>query len=965
MTATSSAPWPADARYLQIDDLLVDLCYRRILHSSEAELPQRIFDLLLLLMAEPHRLHTRAELFERLWPGLIVEDANLSQSMWLLRKALGPERKHWIRTVAKGGYVFEPPGPVAWSSELPASVIAADAGADSVAEVQIAAGAATASANTDDAANELIDAAAGTQTAAMLPTAPSISQPPGRFGLRRHWKRWAMFATAAMVIAAVGIGAYRQARQRATLPPALTVALVTVEDPGNAARWPAQLLYQWLYWKLNSLPEVTVLTEAELAAGAGSTSPQSVFLASGEAADGSGKLFVRARFQHAGREQHIELEGKEAQMPALVDALSQQVLQRLIPARSEPWPALKLDAAAARRYVDATEAMRRRDWMKAAAIGEEVVRLAPRFGLARIQLADAQSHLAQAASAVEQMDVALDLLRPTPPETTQLMQAQRLSVDPRRQQEAVQAHATLAARYPHKASYAIAYANLLTSTGSPLQALDVLTARGDQQAPIGVRIARRLALAETYGALGDPGRKRENAKAAARLADGAGAGWELEKGAALFLVATADSAQRGAEAGHASFEEAARLFDQVGNSTGALYARFLAEVHRPSVSGDSARLDTLLAQANAGGYRRLEISILLQQAAQRHGVGDLAGYRHGLEQAAGVAQAAGDVMARNSIDILLLNEDFLGARLGHVDARLQRLRQAGLQGQLAVTVEQLEAALSGVRGNNKHALVALDRAAHNLPRVLPGEAHSAAQARLACVRAEHRLPLGELAGARSDLGRCATASEPSTQVLVALTRAHAEQLAGDRAAAGSQLRRAQAMLPGIGKRPDHWLLTLEVARLLTRLGDSAGSDQLLDALLPTLGPTGYALLIAMAETSLAENAAVRGDWDAMQRHADAARQGLPADAWFLGSRLDLLDAAAARAAGNRPRAIAIAAGLHEQAHRLGDAVVQMQVHSLLSAGTLPEDCSATTRETLIARTGMRGATLDWLEQEMH
>ena len=119
VTASTNGPWAAETRYLRIGELLVDLRYRRVLAAdNEVELPQRLFELLLLLLAEPHVLHSRSELFERLWPGVIVEDANLSQSMWLLRKALGEERKHWIRTVAKGGYVFEPPAPIEALTEL-------------------------------------------------------------------------------------------------------------------------------------------------------------------------------------------------------------------------------------------------------------------------------------------------------------------------------------------------------------------------------------------------------------------------------------------------------------------------------------------------------------------------------------------------------------------------------------------------------------------------------------------------------------------------------------------------------------------------------------------------------------------------------------------------------------------------------------------------------------------------------
>ncbi len=104
MNANTQLPWPSDARYLRSGPLLVDLCYRCLeCDGRRHELQQRIFDLLLLFLASPNTLHTRAVLFQRLWPGVIVEDANLSQSIWLLRKALGAHGKYWIRTVAKRG----------------------------------------------------------------------------------------------------------------------------------------------------------------------------------------------------------------------------------------------------------------------------------------------------------------------------------------------------------------------------------------------------------------------------------------------------------------------------------------------------------------------------------------------------------------------------------------------------------------------------------------------------------------------------------------------------------------------------------------------------------------------------------------------------------------------------------------------------------------------------------------------
>ncbi|MEO6364621.1 MAG: winged helix-turn-helix domain-containing protein [Luteimonas sp.] len=955
MTPAIATPWPAETRYLRIDDLTVDLRYRHLRHAQgEAELPQRVFDLLVLLLAEPRTLHTRASLFERLWPASVVEDANLTQSIWLLRKALG-HHKDWVHTVAKGGYVFEPPSPVDWFAELPETMAAP--GMISALPAPAAAATHARAAGLGSVRDAPLDE--GVAPTTLVSADGSASR---RGGLAGYWKSVVAVAALLAFIAIAGFWLRTDPTRiepAPVPPPPLTVALIMVEDRGAPAQWPVKLLYGWLNWKLASLPEVTVLNEAELAAGMGSTPAQVVFLASGDAPDASGRLQLRARFQQAGREQQIEQTGTPAQMPALVDALSGQIMQRLLPARTGPWPRLEVDARAARRYADATEAMERRDWMAAAAIGEDVVKLAPRFGLARLQLARAQSRLAQAAQAVEHMDAARDLLQPAPPEVTELLDAQRLAVNPQQYQQAAEAYGKLATRYPDKTGYAIDYASLLVSIGRPQQALALMQANDKKQAPIGARIGRLLTMAEIYQALGDPEQMRQNARAAERLARDAGAGWELESGTALLMTASADTIQLGPRAGNALYEQAARQFDKAGNGTAALYARFLAEVSGPAMPGVGPRLDTLLAQANAGGYRELEINILFHLANQHQLAGDLPGYRRRLEQAAGIAQSAGDTMALTRLDMLLLTEDLMTARMASADQRVQRLRRAGLEGGLALIVEQLDSAVATVRGNRAQALQALDRAQRALPAVKPGEPLSEAHANLYCVFAETRLPMGELSTARADIKRCAVASDPSTQLLVLVNRAAADQLAGDRVEARKQLHRVETLLPDQGEGPDRWLLTLEIARLMTRLGDGAESDTLYQSLPAAIRATGYTLLTALLDTGLAENAAARGDWPASQRFVEAAREGLPADTWIVHSRLQLLDIAAALAVGDRAHAGTIAGRLHAQAHRLGDVVVQMEVHSLLPVGSF-EDDSLAHRETLTARTGMRGATLEWM-----
>ena len=78
---------PAQARKIKVDDIEIDVRYRLVKRpDGETELPHRIFELLLLFVAEPHVLHPRQRLLERIWQGLVVEDANLSQSVWIMRK---------------------------------------------------------------------------------------------------------------------------------------------------------------------------------------------------------------------------------------------------------------------------------------------------------------------------------------------------------------------------------------------------------------------------------------------------------------------------------------------------------------------------------------------------------------------------------------------------------------------------------------------------------------------------------------------------------------------------------------------------------------------------------------------------------------------------------------------------------------------------------------------------------------
>ena len=79
-------------------------CERRLLAAGvPAVVGPRAFDVLVALVERAGHLVTKEELFSRVWPKLIVEDANLHVQVSALRKILGPAA---ITTVSGQGYRF-------------------------------------------------------------------------------------------------------------------------------------------------------------------------------------------------------------------------------------------------------------------------------------------------------------------------------------------------------------------------------------------------------------------------------------------------------------------------------------------------------------------------------------------------------------------------------------------------------------------------------------------------------------------------------------------------------------------------------------------------------------------------------------------------------------------------------------------------------------------------------------------
>jgi DNA-binding winged helix-turn-helix (wHTH) protein/Tol biopolymer transport system component len=87
----------------------LDLASRRLMHQDAAvAVTVKAFDILAALVEHAGHVVDKDELMRRVWPDAIVEEANLSQQIFLLRKALGegPKDHRFIATVPRRGYRF-------------------------------------------------------------------------------------------------------------------------------------------------------------------------------------------------------------------------------------------------------------------------------------------------------------------------------------------------------------------------------------------------------------------------------------------------------------------------------------------------------------------------------------------------------------------------------------------------------------------------------------------------------------------------------------------------------------------------------------------------------------------------------------------------------------------------------------------------------------------------------------------
>ncbi|MDT5270991.1 MAG: hypothetical protein QOH49_3177 [Acidobacteriota bacterium] len=99
----------------------VDALKRRLLRDGKiVPLTPKAFDTLLVLIENCGRVVEKDDLMEKVWPGLVVEENNLTQNVSALRKALGEQRDdpQYIMTVSGLGYRFIASVKEMWPEEI-------------------------------------------------------------------------------------------------------------------------------------------------------------------------------------------------------------------------------------------------------------------------------------------------------------------------------------------------------------------------------------------------------------------------------------------------------------------------------------------------------------------------------------------------------------------------------------------------------------------------------------------------------------------------------------------------------------------------------------------------------------------------------------------------------------------------------------------------------------------------------
>lgn len=917
--------WSSDVQRLRLGDVEIDLRYRSVHRGgSSYELNPRCFDLLLLFLREPGVLQTRETIFRKVWCGAVVEDASLTNCIWLMRRAFGRTAKQWIRTVPKQGYVFDPP---------------------SSAYVAV---------NSPDAPPEpesVVEALPDLAPVAVVPL-PAIAAAPAivsRAPRRRPW-----LLAAAAVVAAVALGGAALLRADGVASTHRRVALIAASgaELPDDARWATPLLQAWLEWQLRSFPDLTIGAATDACRDCGELA---IVLGIEMAPGGDAPWRVSARFRGPSPPPDVMRAGSADTLVATLDAVGRDVLAAVAPSHDRAsYPPLALDAATAAEFAQGWAAEQRHRWSDAARAYTSVADKAPAFGFARVRLAQTLDELGQQGAAQAELARAAAWIDALPEPLRAPVNAQRALIA---HDDAVAARAFAALAHGGDVAYRLGEAAALKRLGRTRDAAERLA--GEPPAQPAPALRWLMLRADVEIANRDMARAAKTAQAAIDVA--AKLGWEHERAQATLLYVESQ-ADNGRPLDAALFDAAARSFDAAGDKLGALRARVYADLYGPRSHDAPRRLDELLAEARLAGNAGVEIDALRRTALYFDAAGDIDRARVRFAQAAAVADASGRAYERRLIDLHLLHEDTLRLDFDAVDRRLARLRAEPLQGRAAYSVGLNAARLAYLRGHYDTALTTLAdaeralRAGENLPQIALANG---------CLRGSIHLMQGRTSASRNDIRECRASGQPVLDQLADIASAELAIHAGDLAQARRLLVPMTGIVRDLANRQHRWNLAIEIAPLLARVGEFDAARELIDDVLPDVTRAQYRLLVANAHVTRAEIALALGRTDDAKRDVATAAALVPDDDWYERRRIRTINALIAQARGDTESAARELESLHADALERGDVLAELLVHSVMDPGTLASDCSDRRHAQLLADSGMRGASDLWMNPAMH
>lgn len=639
----------AERQLLRFDDFLVDQKSRLLLRDGEpVPLTPKVFAVLLALMRKPGEVVSKEELIETVWPGSNVSEANLTQSVSALRKALGERANahRYIVTVPGQGYCFtarisdEPAGPVplAPPAEPPAAL-----------DVQKAA-----------------------EPPEPVPAPPALS--------RRSW-RPSRLTTLVAVLLALGLAGSltlsRLARAPLSVPPEATVpvhrpaiAVLSFTNLSGRAesRWLATALPELLSTELAGVPGIRVISGEAVANARLSVESDTLdgatlrrlhealganLLVSGSyltvAGEGGKRLRLDLRvLQAPGGETRASLAevGSESELFDLVARAGARLRQDLgfagptVQEAKSNRALVPASPEAAKLYTQGLALLRSFDPAGALTLLQQAALADPASAVIRSALADAWSELGNDARALEAAREAVELARSLPRE-------ERLAIEARYHEvrkewgEASEIYRSLWTFYPDDLEHGLHLAAGLSQDGRSGEALATIAA------------LRRLPPPEGE----DPRIDLQEARSAKLLAD-----LKTEKRAA---EAAAEKGRRSSQS--LIVAQALLLQGEVLMRTG--------EPGRAMQLYDEARV--LFENA---GHRLGGVEALTYLGAGLHEQGDLAGAEKKHEEALAIAQELG---SQAGVALQLANLGLIQQKRGDVKQALESLKKArSLHGQL-------------------------------------------------------------------------------------------------------------------------------------------------------------------------------------------------------------------------------------------------------------------------------------------